>query len=145
MYLNPSFGKVGHKLRKIRKSYGWTLQEACDKVKELSIQVSQENESFKEVKLNPAHLSKIENNAVDTSDYYIALLCEAYQVKLSEIYKDSDDDSNNPTQLLHLPPHMRDFISNPENFYLLNMAHNMKKFSESELNTIREFMRLINI
>ncbi len=145
MYLNPSFGKVGHKLRQIRKNYGWTLQEACDKVKELSVEVSKEHSNLKEVKLNPAHLSKIENNSIDTSDYYIALLCEAYQVKISELYKDSDDESSNSAQLLHLPPHIREFIANPENYYLLNMAHNMSKFSEKELNTIRDFMRLINI
>lgn len=146
MYINANFGKVGHKLRDIRKSYNWTLQNACDKVIEISKNLSKENPRFKEVKLNPSHLSKIENNEIDTSDYYIALLCEAYQIKISDLYKEeSDDDKTTSSSLLHLPPHLREFVCEPENYYLINMAHNLKKFGPKETEIIREFFRLINI
>jgi transcriptional regulator with XRE-family HTH domain len=145
MYLNPSFGKVGNRLKMIRKQYNWTLQEACDKVKEISNTLSKENENFQPVKLNPSHLSKIENDEIDTSNYYIALLCEVYQVKLSELYSNDDNFENHlSTNLLHLPPHLRDFVSNPDNMYLLNMSFNLKEFDNTEKDVIRKFLRNVS-
>lgn len=146
MYINPSFGKVGNRLKQIRKNYDWTLQESCDKVKEISEKLSIENPTFKAVKLNPSHLSKIENNEVDTSDYYIALLCEAYEIKMSDLYKEDENFQQELSKgLIHLPPHIREFVNNPDNFYLINTAYNMSKFNQTDINVIREFLKTINI
>lgn len=147
-YINPTFGKVGTKLNKIRKDYGWTLQEVCNKVIELSQEVSKENEGLRAVKLNPSHLSKIEKNEIDTSDYYIALLCEVYQISISDIFKENDMEENveNKT-LMHLPPHLKDFVNNDENYYLINVAYNLRKLANEKeaVETIREFLKIINI
>jgi transcriptional regulator with XRE-family HTH domain len=142
MYLNPTFGKVGERLKQFRKQYNWVLQDTCDKVNEISQEIAQTNPNYKVVKLNPSHLSKIENNDIDTSDYYIALLCEAYKITMSDLYNTSEKSDNS---LLHLPPHLRDFVNEPQNVYLITTAYNLKDFNSNEKESIRKFLRLLNI
>lgn len=145
MYINPSFGKVGQRLKDIRKKYDWTLQDACNRVIEISKQLSKDNPRYKEVKLNPSHLSKIENDEVDTSDYYIGLLCEAYEIKISSLYKNEDEfDDQIKNHLIHLPPHIRDFVTDPQNGYMLNFAYNLNELSDSEKDAVRKFLRIFN-